>query len=312
MTSSPGPEVTILLALHNGGDWVSGQLASIAAQRGIRWRLVVSDDGSADCGPQVVAEFAARHPPEQVMLAAGPGRGAARNFLHLLSATGRETGFAAFCDQDDVWLPGKLARAVAWLSALPDTHPVLYCGRTAICDRSLRVTGLSPLFRARPSFPNALVQSIAGGNTMVMNRAALALARAALREAPGVVAHDWWLYQIVAGAGGTVLYDAEPQVLYRQHGGNLVGSNASLAARARRLGMVAAGRFRDWNAANIAALRASAHRLTPENRALLERFAEARDLPALPRLRALRGLGLYRQTLCGTVSYWGAAAARLV
>ncbi|MDH3264993.1 MAG: glycosyl transferase, partial [Paracoccaceae bacterium] len=220
--------------------------------------------------------------------------------------------FAALSDQDDVWLPAKLARATDRLAALPEDRPALYCGRTVICDEGLRRLGLSPLFARPPSFRNALTQSIGGGNTMVLNRPGLALARAAAAEAGRIIMHDWWLYQLVSGAGGTVLYDPEPQLLYRQHRQNQIGSNSSTAARLRRLGMVARGVLRDWNATNIAALRASAHRLTPENRALLEAFAAARAAPFPRRLGAFRRLGLYRQTRGGGLSYWCAAAAGLI
>ena len=46
-----------------------------------------------------------------------------------------------------------------------------------------------------------------------------------------VVAHDWWAYQLVSGAGGTVIYDPEPTVDYRQHGANLIGGNQGLRAK---------------------------------------------------------------------------------
>jgi hypothetical protein len=39
-----------------------------------------------------------------------------------------------------------------------------------------------------------------------------------------VASHDWWVYQLVKGAGGNVYYDPEPTILYRQHAGCLVGS----------------------------------------------------------------------------------------
>ena len=49
-----------------------------------------------------------------------------------------------------------------------------------------------------------------------------------------MVAHDWWAYQLVSGAGGTVIYDPEPFVAYRQHAGNLIGGNQGLARQGAR------------------------------------------------------------------------------
>jgi glycosyltransferase involved in cell wall biosynthesis len=304
--------VTVLMATFGGARWLGAQLASLAGQQGVGWCLVASDDGSRDGTRVILARFAADRPAGQIALRAGPGRGAAANFLSLLARADPAAPFAALADQDDVWLPGKLARAVAALSALPGDGPALYCGRTAVCDAALRVRGLSPALTRAPSFRNALLQNVAGGNTMVLNNAALRLARAAAAEAREVVMHDWWLYQIVTGAGGRVLHDAEPFVLYRQHGANLIGANGSIAAQLWRAAEVARGRLRQWNAVNLAALAASRHRLTPENRALLDGFAAACGAPLGPRLARLARLGLYRQTRGGDASWWAAAAAGLI
>lgn len=306
------PDVTILLGLYNGARFLREQLASHAAQVGVRWRILAADDGSTDATRAILAAFAAEDPARRVGLIEGPGLGPAPNFLRLLTAADPEAPYAALSDQDDVWLPGKLARATAALHGLPSELPALYCGRTITCDARLRRLGLSPHFRLAPSFRNALVQNIAGGNTMVLNRAALRLARAAAAEAGEVVMHDWWLYQLVTGAGGLVLYDSEPMVLYRQHGSNLIGANASLAARVKRARLVAGGLLHRWNETNVAALTASAHRLTPANRALLAAFAEAKRAPFRQRLGGLARLGLYRQTRGGRLSYWAAAAAGLI
>jgi glycosyltransferase involved in cell wall biosynthesis len=306
------PKVTILLALRNGARYLRDQLESFAAQEGVDWRLVVADDGSTDSGPRIVAEFAASHAGTQIAMHPGPRAGLAANFLHLLNLAGPDVPHAALSDQDDVWLPEKLARATAQLGECAPGRPAIFCSRTVICDADLAPLGLSPRFTRPPSFRNALIQNIAGGNTMVLNRAALDLAQAASAEAGQVVVHDWWLYQLVTGAGGTVIYDDAPTLLYRQHGGNQIGANTSFQARLRRARMVAGGILRRWNDTNIAALRASAHRLTPENRALLEGFAESRSARLPRRMRNLSWLGLYRQTRGGNASYWCAAAAGLI
>lgn len=304
------PAVTVLLGQMNGARFLEAQLASIAAQTRCPVRLIVSDDGSADHGPMLVRAFATRHPEVAVTVIDGPGRGFAQNFLHLIRAAGPEAtpgpvpAYVALCDQDDYWLPGRLARAVRQLEAVPEGVPALYGGRTMVCEADLTPRRPSALHARAPSFRNSLVQSIAGGNTMVLNRAAVELARAASFEARTIVSHDWWLYQIVSGAGGRVIYDPRPTVLYRQHDANLVGANNSIRGSAIRLAALMAGRFSRWNRINIAALRASAHRFTPENRATLEDFAALREAPLVSRLRLLARTGLYRQTWRGDIALW--------
>src|SRR3546814_1588664 len=98
-----------------------------------------------------------------------------------------------------------------------------------------------------------LVQSIAGGNTMVFNRSAHVL----LQEAGDLLnlpSHDWWAYQLISGAGGRVYYDAEPNVLYRQHEANIVGSNSGISARLTRIRLLLGGRFHQWNEQTLHAL----------------------------------------------------------
>ncbi len=308
----PGDEVTILLALHNGARFITDQLDSLAAQTHGAWRLVVSDDGSTDDGPLQVLRWAVRHPGHDVRLIPGPCRGFAANFLRLLSAVGPDARLVAFADQDDVWLPGKLSRAVDRLAMVEERTPALYCSQTWICDARLGRPLRSRLWERPPSFRNALVQNIAAGNTIVLNHAAQRLLRAAARRVQDVAAHDWWAYQVVSGAGGVILPDEVPSLLYRQHGANVIGANRGLRAMLRRGRIVLTGTYRDWNAMNIAALHRATPYLTPESRALLAEFAQARGA-AGPRCATRLGrAGLRRQTWIGTAALWAAASVGLV
>ncbi|MGI1662668.1 glycosyltransferase family 2 protein [Palleronia sp. KMU-117] len=296
--------VVILLALYNGGTRLREQLDSLAGQSHGNWSLIVSDDGSTDDGPEVLRRFAEEHPGREISLIHGPRMGFAQNFLHLLRAADPDADFVSFCDQDDVWLPDKTARAVAALSRAGPEVPAMYCGRTIHCDEALRPLRPSPLFARPPSFSNALVQNIGGGNTMVLNKSALRMLAAASTRVEAIVSHDWWAYQVVSGAGGTVIYETEPGLLYRQHGANAVGANGTTRTALQRLVRVMQGRFRDWNDQNVAALSATADLLTPENRALLETFRAARAASLPRRLKLMRALGLHRQTRRDNLALW--------
>jgi hypothetical protein len=169
-----------------------------------------------------------------------------------------------------------------------------------LVDASDNEIGLSPLFSKPPSFANALIQNIGGGNTMVFNNAARSLLRDAGENIP-VVTHDWWAYMVVTGCGGQVFYDSMPTLRYRQHDSNLVGMNTSWPARFKRIYMLWQGRFRSWNDGNVAALRKLQNKLTPENQEILESFTRARELPLFSRLISLKRCGIYRQTLLGNL-----------
>lgn len=302
-----GPRVAILLCTFDGARFLPDQLNSIAAQTHGNWRLIVSDDGSHDATRDIIRGFAiAQLERSRVELRHGPGRGATGNFLSLATDPTIDADCFAYCDQDDTWAQDKLKRAVDWLQTVPSDVPALYCSRTRLITADGQAYGHSPLFSRPPSFRNALVQNLGGGNTMVFNRAA----RDLLVQSAGleVVAHDWWTYMLVTGAGGQVFYDSEPSLDYRQHGQNQVGANGGLLPSLKRLVMVADGRFSRWNAVNARALTQVEALLTPENRAVLRSFRAVRtSSTGVSRLTALLNTGLYRQTRRGQLALLAAA-----
>ncbi len=304
--------VTILMALFNGARNLTPQLESLEAQTHRSWSLVVSDDGSSDAGPAMIREFGAQVGAlgRSVEIIGGPRAGFAQNFLHLLRHDPAPRGYVALCDQDDVWLPGKLTRGLAALKDVPEEVPTLYCSRTWITDADLKQRRLSTAWPREPGFRNALVQNIAAGNTIMLNPSAARLIAAAARDTGQIVAHDWWIYQIITGAGGRVIHDTEPTLLYRQHGSNLIGANDSWAARMVRIGMILSGEYRDWSDINIGALRPVLQHFTPENRRIFEDFVEMRQTRFAARLRSFSALGLYRQTRASTAALWVATLLR--
>lgn len=293
------PHVAILMATYNGRAYLSDQLHSILDQDHANWSLWVSDDGSTDGTLQVLQGFQASHPERQINLRRGPGLGSTANFLNLLCDTTIVADFYAISDQDDVWLPEKLTRAVERL-LMHDGGPALYGADTIVVKQDLKPVARSLRFSRQPDFRNALVQNISGGNTMVFNRAAHGIAvRAMPRSLP--VCHDWWLYQIITGAGGSAIHDDAAMVLYRQHDQNQFGSNRGTRAHLARLIGLLNGRFKTWNAQNIAALASVTPVLSENNRAILDEFSMLRRMKGLRAIRHLHRTGLFRQSLVGNV-----------
>jgi hypothetical protein len=203
-----------------------------------------------------------------------------------------------------VWLPDKLSRAVTWISAVPSFVPAaLFAGRL-ICDAALRGRTAEPLPLRRPSFRNALVQNIMPGNTVVMNRSAADLCARTTVSAQDIVAHDWWIYQMITGASGHILHDPRQVVLYRQHDANAIGANLGAGSLLRRGLGALRGKNRTWTDAHLQALAASACHLSPENRQILTRYSRARSAPFWQRARLIRDLGLYRQSRTGQAMLW--------
>lgn len=306
-TGLPVAKVTILLGLFEGQTYLRAQLDSLAAQSVRDWRLVISDDSTTPDCTRIAQDFADSTGAGRVRILSGPRTGAAQNYLYLLHNIPDDATFIALCDQDDVWHPDKLARALDMLGTVSADHPAaVFTGRT-VCGPHLEHRHDTPPPQRPPAFQNALVQNIMPGNTIVMNAAAAALCArmaASTAAARDIVAHDWWLYQILTGAGASILFDPRPSLLYRQHGANLIGAARGIAAVRAAVARLRQGRHGIWTAAQVAALGDVAPHFSAENQRILSQFAAMRRAPMGRRVRAFAGLGLHRQTRTGQAALW--------
>lgn len=305
------PKVAILMATYNGEKYLAAQLDSLAAQTHENWYLIVSDDGSIDGTKAILQSYQQKWGVGRIQLRTGPMHGVAQNFLTMAVDASIRADYYAFCDQDDVWLPAKLAVALHYLEGAKLEKPHLYCSRTAYVKDDLKIYAHSPSFTFPTSFRNALVQSIAGGNTMVFNQATKSLLeRAAVLD---VVLHDWWLYQLTTGAGGVVHLDQQAQILYRQHPSALVGGGGSILCKLRRIWRIIRGEFKVYSEVSIKALNQARHCLDEGSIRILDLFIRMRQAPKLlQRFRLLEVCGLYRQTWRGTISLLIAATFKKI
>ncbi len=292
--------IAILLATYNGAAHLAAQIDSLHAQTLADWRLYASDDGSTDGTTDLIE---ARGAARLADISQGPRRGHAANFAHLLCAAPRGH-YVAFCDQDDVWHPGKLERALAHLPSPQD--PVLYCARTWVCGPNLEHRHRSALPKRGLSLRNALVQNVAAGNTIVLTPAAVEILRH--WRAPGAPSFDWWCYLALAASGAELIYDAEPVLLYRQHGQNAIGENAGLRARLARARALRRRTFESWSNAHLSALQTRWMHLDPAARATIASFALARKRP----WRAACAPPVHRQSWTGQQALRMAFAAGYV
>ena len=302
-----GPRVAILLSTCNGTAFLPEQLRSFQDQTHRDWTLFWRDDGSTDDTVAVMERFAAAE-PRCIRIDAPAGRlGATASFLALLRAVAPRIGPAdlvAFSDQDDVWLPAKLARGVAALTGAGRTDgvPALYCARQRVVDAGLRRIAASPRLRHPPGFRAALAQNVAVGCTILLNPPAVTLI-AGLR-APQRTYHDWWCYLAVTAAGGQCLHDDVEVILYRQHSGNSVGAPRSTPRRVLAALRRGPASFMNLLRGHLAALAARPEVLSATARADVVLLDVALRGGVRERLGALRTLRLRRQTLAETAALY--------
>jgi len=235
--------IDVLLATYNGARHLDAQLQSLLEQTHQDFRVLVSDDGSSDGTQALLQGWRAHFGGRLVLLDnPAPGRGVARNFEFLLQASLQDgiAGCMAFCDQDDVWLPDKLAvllQALRRLQADVGEHqPCLVHCDLAVVDGQL--APLHPSFARHQRYDPAhcsdttlLSINQVTGCAMLVSRT---LACQALPLPPEAVMHDWWC--ALLAAGGARRFVDHPLVLYRQHGANQLGAKGrDLGSRVLRL-----------------------------------------------------------------------------
>ena len=296
--SVTSPRVEVVLSTYAARqEWLVEQLDSLWAQEGIELSVVVRDDGSPDDTADRVEALLQGHPAR---LHRGENVGPGRSFLLGLALVDPAAEFVAFCDQDDVWLPGKLARACRALEGLPS--PAMYSARVEIVDEHLRHRGLHQMHRRGHSFANALVQCAATGCTIVLERQAVELLQR--RSPPGVVLHDAWTYLVVTGCG-TSVYDPTPVVRYRQHASNVVGVASTWwgrwSGRARRQWVTGHERVHTRQAQELE--RMYSGDLRPQARTELREHLWAASAGWSTRLRYVLRSGPHRQDAASDLVY---------
>jgi glycosyltransferase involved in cell wall biosynthesis len=218
------------MATYNGGRFIREQLQSLSSQTMLPFELVVSDDGSSDQTCAIIREFAATS-PFRVRLHENKKRlGYAENFFAAARLCGGDV--IAFCDQDDVWLPEKLAR-VATEMARPGVVCVIHRG--LLVDETLQPQGMRVPTITKDSLAPPLVGDPwfePDGFCMSFSRSLLIFDETVRRPysrwpAPEML-HDEWLH-FVSHACGTTSYLAEVLVLHRQHGDNSSGPRDTIA-----------------------------------------------------------------------------------
>lgn len=225
------PRVLVMVSTYNGAAFLEEQLQSIKAQEGVNVSIIVRDDGSSDGTQSVLEKWAGK----DFSWYQRNNVGWRESFMQLLNDSS-EYDYYAFADQDDVWLPDKLERAISCLRTLPE-GPQLYFSNLTIWKNG-KSEGLAKSPELKFDKYRCCVQCLSTGNTMVFNTVLADIIKS--NPHPGyLLAHDYWIYQ----AGillGSVYYDPQSRILYRQHGDNQVGVKRSLVwDLKRKLGDIA-------------------------------------------------------------------------
>ncbi len=242
----PGvPSIRILLATYNGDRWLEEQLATLVGQAGVSASIVASDDASTDATPALLESASRRG--DLTLLPPFPEKfgNANRNFLRLIRDTALDdVEYFALSDQDDLWLPDKLARSV---KVLAQTGADVYSSNvTAFWEDGRRKL----LFKSQPQQAfDHLFESAGPGCTFVFRRAVFVelqdWVRTNFETLWKIKVHDWLIYSFARERGWRWTIDASSTLLYRQHERNEAGANTGWRAAVPRIRNILRGHFRE-------------------------------------------------------------------
>ncbi len=307
------PKVDILLATFCGAELLEQQINSILKQSYPNWRLVVSDDSSMDGTLDTLRRYSDRHEVEFLSVEEGSRQlGVKANFSKLLKYS--RSNYMMFCDQDDVWLPDKVASTLEKMIDLEKMYgkgtPILVHTDSKVVDDELNIISesfwsyqkISP--QKRETINRLLVQNVVTGCTVMINKS---LRDLALPIPDNAVMHDWWL-ALVASAFGKIDHIDQPTMLYRQHSGNEIGAKRwnglfVLKNIFGNNGQVHGGIVKAQEQAR-AFLERYQGKLPEDKRAIVECFANIDQRPYLERVCLLIKHRLFKAGLVRNLGLW--------
>ncbi|RAJ92132.1 glycosyl transferase family 2 [Larkinella arboricola] len=234
------PTISVALCTYNGEAYLSTQLQSLLTQSQLPDELIVCDDDSTDQTRIILEKFAADAPFPVQIIRNTTRLGYNKNFEKALSLCSGDLIF--ICDQDDYWLPEKIATLSAYLIQHPETELVF--SNAVIADANLNDTGR--LFWDTVRFTTPIRERWRRGEAMEVlldgNRVmgcASALRRRLLTLLLPIPAlpnyiYDGWL-GLIAAAKGTIDFYEKPLIRYRTHEKQQVGTRPPEAGKAVRL-----------------------------------------------------------------------------
>jgi glycosyltransferase involved in cell wall biosynthesis len=209
-------KIIILLSSWNGEKYIYDLLNSILNQIFSGDALIlIRDDGSTDSTIKIIENLN----DHRIKLFKGKNIGVKKSFFELVELSKSfKPDFIVFADQDDIWIQGKIQRAIDLLSNL--NGPALYCSALTLVDQDLNHLSYYD-YKYKLSLESSLLSNCCTGCTCVINKDLLNIIKPP-KDYSLIFMHDWWMYA-TAILYGTVVYDKESFIMYRQHSSNQVG-----------------------------------------------------------------------------------------
>lgn len=212
-------KIIVFLSTYNGEKYLKEQVESIFKQKNVEVYCIVRDDGSTDKTKEILYQLKKKFLNMEIL--EGKNIGWKRSFYELVFNS-KKADYYAFADQDDVWFPDKLERAIEKIAEREkeELKPILYYSDSYLVDEKLEIIGKSINFAPPVNKETGLFFSFGQGCTMVFNNEARNLFTKKYFLVD--IAHDWWL-SILCLYFGEIIHDDFCSMYYRQHSNNVCG-----------------------------------------------------------------------------------------
>lgn len=224
----PNPPVSVVMAVHNGLPYLREAVDSILAQTFRGFEFIIIEDGSTDGSIEVLEAYAAAD--ARVRLLPNPRNlGLTRSLnIGLRAARGR---YVARMDADDVSLPDRLARQLAFLDGHPD-FCVVGTAYDRIDENGRRFMRTEQCATAN-EYDWTLMFSPPLQHPTAMFRRSLVTDHGVLYDESLETTQDYD-YWVRARAHGKGMVLAEPLVMYRTHGSAVSLTKRDIQLRTHR------------------------------------------------------------------------------
>lgn len=230
--------ISVAMCTYNGAEFLEEQVRSMAAQSRLPDELVVCDDRSTDSTVPLLRELERQMPFPIHIHVNDANLGSTRNFERAIGLCDGDV--IALSDQDDVWMPQKLA-VLESMFADPAVLAVFTDGE--IVDEALEPLGYGLFDHVRFGAAERAQLAGEGGLTLFLSRCIATGAAMAFRRELRDVAlpipagrksmiHDRWI-AICAAALSGLRHSDEKLIAYRQHAKQQIGAPSHDAAQSR-------------------------------------------------------------------------------
>lgn len=221
---------SIAMCTYNGERFLLEQLQSFVNQSTLPDELVVCDDCSQDATLEILKKFEAEAPFPVRIYSNSENLGFIKNFEKAISLCQNEIIF--LCDQDDIWMPEKIAECVSEFEK--DADLGLICHgfldvdeKNEIAETANSVYGIvaqnmlehAPCFNTEMErvYPQLLAKSWHGCAMVFRNRL-----EDIYLPFPDEFQHDFWLFNFYA-VSSNIKYLEKSLIRYRHHERNVMG-----------------------------------------------------------------------------------------